>query len=637
MLIYPAHALAPSFGQSAEPVGLLDLSRLEVIYANDAFASWIERVQINHSKHWVRDWPELQQAIQSCAQQDALHGCEHGVWGMRVELLAVQLQHADGTSQRVVQCKPIALTDVDTHTANLLDWSPHSSWACTLNGEVFWTNRASNLMTYGQEVTHDLSNTRYIEKIHPEDLQPISEHFGAAMVEGRCTPSRYRLRDHTGRFRWYLFTAAPVLAEDGSMRLWVGSSVDIHELVETEDRLQADVARLESQLRAAQVMHASAQKVELLAQLAGGVTHDLNNLLFVMRMHMGSLQSKLLDPAMLASLQVMGDCIRNATRLSSQLSGFSGRLPQNAVPLNVAQVIHEAQPLFAKAVGAEVDFSIHIDPAVSAVLADRSYLENALINLMINARDALNGRGTVQLHVHPDSSAQSSWGADTSTPFIAFKVQDDGAGMNEQLQASIFTPFFTTKGPGQGTGLGLPMVKNFVESSGGHMLLQTAPSQGTTIGFVLPVTTQAVETLSPEKHQPVRAAGHASVLLVEDDEAVRQAISMRLLELDYAIISVPNPDTAIRYLENGLLPDVILSDIRMPGKKTVLDMITYVETHLPTPMIFITGYSADVVIREGLMADRHPVLFKPFSIDDLVLKMQEVITSKPALESSGSL
>lgn len=121
MLIYPAHALAPSFQHSLEPIGLFDTSRAELIYANDAFASHVERLQINRSKHWLHDWPQLQQAIQACAERDGLSVCEHADWGVRVELLAVQLQHADGSTQRVAQCKPVAV--VEEQTANLLDWT----------------------------------------------------------------------------------------------------------------------------------------------------------------------------------------------------------------------------------------------------------------------------------------------------------------------------------------------------------------------------------------------------------------------------------------------------------------------------------------------------------------------------------
>lgn len=636
MMIYPVSDLDGGFFASQECVGFIDPDTLALRYANPAMERQLQLVQLAGARNLLLDWPAVREAIAQCAAQARGKGriqlqvCELAQWNVRLELLTVQLQPDEGAAQWVVQCKllPMDASKSMPFAQEVLENIPCSTWACTPNGEIFWTSRSSKRFAHGDADMAALGQQQHMGKLHPDDVNISSLNFSTGMADENMPYQRVRMRHHLGHYDWFEIQAEPVRAPDGSVRYWLCNSINIQRYVQVEEQLSAEVQRLQAQLEQAQSMLSSAQKIELVSHLAGGVAHDLNNLLFVMRMHMGSLEKKHTESGSLASLQAVQECIRKAARLSSQLSGFSGRLPQNAAPLNTARVVEDIQGLLAQAVGAEVDLHVEVGPQVPVVYADRSYLENSLINLLINARDAVDGRGAVALNVELVHKNIDN----TMHDFVAFHVTDNGVGMGPELQAKVFEPFFTTKAPDRGTGLGLSMVKNFADNSGGHITVQSQEGVGTTMSLYLPASTVAAEPLVDEVDNvaPAPLGAGAAVLVIEDDEAVRQAVSMVLREHGYRIVAALNPEHAMGLLDLGIRPDLILSDIRMPGKKTVRDLIAHVQAMgTATPMLFITGYSADLVIEEGLLDHRYPVLFKPFAPQELLQRMAEVVQAGP--------
>ncbi len=204
-----------------------------------------------------------------------------------------------------------------------------------------------------------------------------------------------------------------------------------------------------------------------------------------------------------------------------------------------------------------------------------------------------------------------------------FEVEDSGAGMAPELQARVFDPFFSTKGSGKGNGLGLTMVKTFVENSGGHVSIESTPGVGTRVAMYLPVSAVPVDDAMEVNAAIVMGSGR--ILLVEDDDSVRDAMNRILNQLGYDTIPSFSSDHAVTLLQGGMKPDLIISDIRMPGRLNVHDLIAAVEAGSRTPIIFATGYSADVVIREGLVNDRYPVLFKPFSAAEISARIQSAL------------
>ena len=643
MITYALPDAAALLQGSYQSVGIVRLSDHSAWFANPGFVRATQALQLTTGQNPLSSLPALQQCMLQCVAAHGLVAYEHAASHQRWECLPVQLQQPDGSLQPGVQCtvlpmaaQTLVAATAQSHTTasddspsqRILDSSPHHHWACSLSGEVFWTNRTSNLFTYGQPHVPDLDNTRYIQKIHPDDLQLTGQLFSKAMAEGVLeAPFRYRLRNHMGIYHWFRFNAAPVRNAAGEILHWAGTSINIDEIVAGEAALQAQIQplhaqreRLQAQLRESQTLLGSMHQMDLVSHLAGGVAHDLNNLLFVSNIHLAALQKRLTDPGLLERLQAMRECSRKAARLSTQLSGFSGRLPQNAAPLHTTQLMGDLYDLLRQAAGAETDFRLQVDTNSHNIHADRIYLENALLNLVINARDATDGRGQVQLEVRNHCCA----GTEPPEDYVAFCVRDNGQGMPPEVQARIFEPFFTTKAQAKGTGLGLPMVKNFVDNSQGFIQVESTPGQGSALTLYLPVATDMVAppVLAEE---PALPPGQETVLLIEDDPSVSQAVASVLCELGYELITANDPTQAIALLGGGVQVDIIVSDVKMPGQKNILDLIAYVESSRPVPIIFNTGYSADIAIQEGLIAQQYPVLFKPFPITELTAKLRELL------------
>ena len=631
-----------AFADSAVAMALIDASSLEVRFSNDAFLRFFKDMQVVFGRNVFVELQALSSGLRDCLHDDVRVTCECPQTHARFEFTPVGTSAED---QSIVQCivtpqaepthpRPsddevaMELTKVDEGYRRILDHFPQNVWLCTVKGELFWTNRTSNLFTYNKGEFYDAENTRYIAKIHPDDLTGAGIALSRAMNAGRMdAPYRYRLRDHNGEYHWFQFNMAPVLDEQGVTRYWVGTSIDIAAFQKGEMLAEARIAELKQRCEALeeQVLEsrqelAKQQKMELVAHLAGGVAHDLNNLLHVMGINIELMQAQPAVAAARPQLRMLEDCIRRAGRLSTQLAGFSGRLPQNATTLEPAALVGNMRELLSRTVGAQMRFSIVVEEGVHRVLADKSYLENALINMAINAREAMGGEGTVRLQV-ADSHGVGNDGS--TADYVMFRVEDEGAGIAPELRERIFDPFFTTKPAGEAAGLGLTMVRSFVESSGGHIEVDSVPGGGTRIALHLPRSSLVPEPAADVQYTP--ATGGGCILLVEDDEPVREAMHHILSQLGYDIIPSFSVDHAVKLLEGGMRPDLIISDIRMPGRMTINDLIDMVESKVRIPVIFATGYSADVVVREGLIEGRYPVLFKPFSASDIATKVRDAL------------
>ncbi len=640
---------ARMFATSNVALAVIDGTTLEIVFSNDAFLRFFKEMQLISGRSMLHEFEPLSDALSTTLASSELVVHEWPHANARLEFSAAHAgAQGDADDHRLVQCVVLPLpshgTALDVASPappaplaseayrRILDHFPHNVWLCTVSGELFWTNRTSNLFTYGRAEFHDPDSSAYITKIHPDDLTGAGVALSKAMQAGHMeTPYRYRLRDHAGNYHWFQFTMAPVLDWHGEPTYWVGTSINIQHIHDAEQQALAELKALqrrcesnESRLISSERLVAQQHKMELVAHLAGGVAHDLNNLLHVMGINIELMQPLVQQEALQRHMRILEGCIKKAGRLSTQLAGFSGRLPQNAVALDPAVLVEDIRELLSRAVGAEIELCIVIEGQPHAVLADKSYLENALINLAINARDAMDGRGSVTLRV----ANQVEAGADgQQRDHVVFSLQDEGSGMSAAVRERIFDPFFTTKAPDKGTGLGLPMVRTFVENSGGHITVESVEGQGSCVSIHLPRTEQAPEAAVIAQPSP-HTMGQGRILLVEDDRNVRDAMNHILTRLGYDTIPSFSFDHAVKLLEGGMRPDLIVSDVRMPGRMSINDLIGMVETVVPVPLIFVTGYSAEVVVKEGLIHDKYPVLFKPFSAQEISARIRDMLEAR---------
>jgi two-component system, cell cycle sensor histidine kinase and response regulator CckA len=386
-------------------------------------------------------------------------------------------------------------------------------------------------------------------------------------------------------------------------------------------RAEAEVKDLEARLR-------QSQKLEAVGQLAGGIAHDFNNLLTVINGYCERLIASAGEagPAR-HDLDVIHKAGRRAASLTSQLLAFSRRqmLQPRVIELNAT--VRDIEKLLRRVIGESINMTTTLDPALDATRADPGQIEQVLMNLAINARDAMPDGGTLtiattNLAVPEDASADLPPGR-----YVQLSVRDTGHGMDEETLTHIFEPFFTTKEVGKGTGLGLPTVYGIVMQSGGHITVESAPNEGTAVHVYLPRVDPVAAASAAAAPPPAAARGHETLLLVEDEELVRGLVREFLESAGYTVIEAGDAETALRLVETGGAPalDMLVTDIVLPGMNgaQLAERLKPIVPGLKT--LFVSGYPGTTAIRQAAFDPGIAFLSKPFSRLVLTEKVREIL------------
>jgi PAS domain S-box-containing protein len=373
------------------------------------------------------------------------------------------------------------------------------------------------------------------------------------------------------------------------------------------------------------------QKMEAIGQLTGGMAHDFNNILQVIQANLDLVKHDVTGmPAVLGRLQSAAAAAERGAGLTQQLLAFARRQPLEPQPTAIGELVSGLAILLRQALGERVvpDFVIARDAWNARI--DPGQLENAILNLAINARDAMPDGGAVRIEVSNATLDRryASLHADvTPGSYVQIDVSDTGTGMPADVVAHAFDPFFTTKEGGKGTGLGLSMVYGFVRQSNGHIRIDSAIGQGTSVKIFLP------RTLDPVREQNIPAAGvttgNERILVVEDNDDVRQAVVDMLSGWGYRVTAAENPDVAVKMIEGDSNFDLLFTDIVMPGTVSVVELITMVQRVRPGIAILLTsGYARDLIpqqYREDL-----PMIAKPYRSDELSARIRATLAERRA-------
>ncbi len=444
--------------------------------------------------------------------------------------------------------------------------------------------------------------------VYPEnDGTPIEEGFRRAMAER--TVFTFDLHEKS-RNRRYSITAMP----DSGDSILVRFS-DITE------RLQ-----LENQLR-------QAQKLESLGRLAGGVAHDFNNLLTVINGY-SDLMLKALDPhsPLHSQASEINKAGERAAGLTSQLLAFSRKQVIEARALNVNAIINDTERMLRRLIGEDIEFVTALDPLVGQIMADPGQIHQVIMNLVVNARDAMPNGGKLEIttkNVDVDESAAALHGGRVPGKYVLMTVTDTGIGMDEKILQSAFEPFFTTKEHGQGTGLGLSTVHGIVQQSGGWIRVWSAVGQGTSFDIYLPRIDAC--PVPDREALATTEVGHGgeTVLVVEDQEEVRRLTRTILESYGYHVLEAASGAEAFRFAKahSGEI-HLLLTDVILPGMngKTLSEHLRILRPKLK--VIFTSGYPADVISRRGVLEQDVAYLPKPFSPESLAVKVREVLTGR---------
>jgi signal transduction histidine kinase/CheY-like chemotaxis protein len=406
------------------------------------------------------------------------------------------------------------------------------------------------------------------------------------------------------------------------------------ELRSINESLEARVAQRTADLHEAQELRQIAeermrqsQKMEAVGQLTGGVAHDFNNLLTIIRSSVDFLKRPdLPEPRRTRYVEAISETVERASKLTRQLLAFARRQPLKPEVFNVSRQVAAVADLVRPIVGSRVAIKVKECEKPCFAQADISQFETALVNLSVNARDAMNGEGTLIFEIERVSDIPPTRGhVEATGEFIAIHVRDTGSGVAPDQLDAIFEPFFTTKEVGQGTGLGLSQVFGFVKQSGGEVDVESLPGEGSTFTIYIPHSpVEAAKPREPTCIHPEDISVSACVLVVEDNDRVGQFATEMLEDLGYKTIWAGGTEKALTVLaENAHEIGAVFSDVVMPGMSG-LELAKIVRSRYPEiPIILTTGYS-DVLAKDG--ASGFELLRKPYSADELHLLLGKVLT-----------
>ncbi|TFW24497.1 PAS domain S-box protein [Massilia arenosa] len=483
-----------------------------------------------------------------------------------------------------------------------------------------WNNKAARMFGYSasEAIGQDMADLIVPPEMRTAHRAGMARYIqtGQAKLVGTVVETVAQRRDGS------VFPVELALAGVGSEER-TGVSAFIRDITERNENRRREAARNEALEQARNELH-HAQKLEAIGKLTGGVAHDFNNVLQVIGGNAQLLQlSVRRDDAKLqqwiASIQAS---VERGSKLSSQLLSFARRQPLQPVAVDPARIVRGMEDLLQRALGESIRFEVVEERPLSRVKVDPGQLENVLINLVINARDAMPQGGTLRIAMRDVALSEAEAGAELAPgPYVLLEISDTGAGMPEDVRARAFEPFFTTKEVGKGTGLGLSMAYGFVRQSGGRIELHSEPGQGTLVKIYLPASDEA-EAMPDRRVARTESRAAGTILVVDDDPNVRDVTVAMITGLGYEVIEAEHAAQALALLQAGCQPDLIFTDVVMPGPMSSTDLARRAAELLPgVPVLFTSGYTRDELSKDGKLMEGVQLLPKPYTRAELASQL----------------
>jgi signal transduction histidine kinase len=393
-------------------------------------------------------------------------------------------------------------------------------------------------------------------------------------------------------------------------------------------------------LRSSEEQLRHAQKMEAIGGLAGGIAHDFNNILTAIRTYNNFLLEDLPEgnPSRREAAGI-AKAVDHAANLTRQLLAFSRRQIMQPRAMSLNEAVNGLEQMLARVLGSSIQIVTTLDGSLGTVNADPGQIEQVLMNLALNARDAMPEGGRLRIETSNatlDGAYMKQHGAAEPGEYVMIAVRDTGTGMDRETQARIFEPFFTTKESGKGTGLGLAMVYGIVKQSGGYVWVYSEPGHGTTFKIYLPRVDDSVQPIHREPRRIADLHGTETILLVEDEEPVRETSARLLRRAGYTVFETTNGAEALEmYEEKSSAVDVIVTDMVMPamGGRDLARSVRMIDPGIP--IVFVSGYTDDDELRQTGLDSRSFFMEKPFAPEDLLLKVREAVAARAVLSQSA--
>jgi PAS domain S-box-containing protein len=505
-----------------------------------------------------------------------------------------------------------ALQESNALLKSIFEGTGDSLFIKDLSGRYLIVNEAFAAMM--KTPAQQLIGKSAAEFVSPEEVRTFFEQDRAVIASGKSQIFQSTSGEGSDR-RTVLVIKAPWRDPSGKIVGVLASIRDITEYTQMEERLR------------------QAQKMEAIGTLAGGVAHDFNNLLMVINGYSSVLSEALdSDPKLRHCADQIQQAGERAASLTRQLLAFSRKQTIQPTALNLNQVIHGMEKLLHRLIGEHIAIATKLAPDLGTVLADAGQMEQVILNLAVNSRDAMPDGGCLTFETANVELGGSLAAANNlkSGSYVEFVVRDTGVGMDVSVQSRLFEPFFTTKPAGKGTGLGLSTIYGILKQANGHITFASQPACGTTFRIYLPRTDSAQPLSTPAAEAPARLNGRETVLLVEDDSSVCDLIRTVLTEHGYTVLTPAQPQQAEELFEvHGRRVDLLLTDMVMPEVRGN-ELAKRLSAKNPRlKVLFMSGYVDDPVVRQGIEGNEMGFLQKPFVPATLVRKVREVLNASP--------
>lgn len=532
-----------------------------------------------------------------------------------------------------------ALRDSEAQFRVFAQATPIQIWASWADGSLYWFNPQVYAYSGLAEGALD-GTTGWGKVVHPDDLDWASERWVQALASGQVYENEFRIRRHDGVYRTFMVRAEPVHDEEGRILRWVGSNTDIEdlrrqsaELARFNETLEEQVAERTSALMQAEEALRQSQKMEAVGQLTGGIAHDFNNLLAGISGSLELITNRIAQGrhAEVERFTVAAQgAAKRAAALTHRLLAFSRRQTLDPKPTDPNRLIRGMEDLVRRTTGPGIEVEVVAGAGLWPVLIDAHQLENAVLNLCINARDAMPSGGRLTIETGNRWIDARTAKAQDLEPgqYVSICVSDTGTGMAPEVAARAFEPFFTTKPLGEGTGLGLSMIYGFVRQSGGQVRIYSEAGEGAMVCLYLPRHFGEVDDadLIPEVEQAPRAQAGETVMVVDDEPTVRMLVAEILHELGYQCIEASDGVAGLKLLQSGARIDLLVTDVGLPGGMNGRQMADAARIDRPDlKVLFITGYAENAVVGNGHLDPGMHVMTKPFAMEALGSRIRELI------------
>ncbi|MGV7216284.1 ATP-binding protein [Bradyrhizobium sp. UFLA05-112] len=486
----------------------------------------------------------------------------------------------------------------------------------------FWETGPDHVFTYISDRAGSFGMARdlVIGRRRPDgaidretEPQKWRDHMAALERHEPFRKFEYRGRDATGRIRHFSVNGRPVFDADGRFLGYRGSTTDLTDQHETEERLR------------------QSQKMDAIGQLTGGVAHDFNNVLTVITGTIEILQEGLADKPQLAAIaQLIDDAATRGAEITSQLLTFARRQPLDPREIDVNGLVVETARLLKPILGEHIEIDAELADDAWFAMADPSQLSSAIVNLAVNARDAMPGGGKLTLQTANrvlDGVGESGDREMEPGEFVMIAVADSGHGIPADIRDRVFEPFFTTKGVGRGTGLGLSMVYGFAKQTGGTVAIDSEEGRGTVVKLFLPRSVGRMASQAGPVAAPSVPRGHETILVVEDDPLVQGYVIAQLGSLGYRTLVASDGAAALALVGQGIKFDLLFTDIIMPGGMNGRELAEAIRERRPdVRVLYTSGYTDDAIVHEGHLDPGIALLRKPYRKSELSQMIREVLT-----------